>query len=148
MAATPSTMAPLGTRAPDFSLPDHTGAPISLSDFENARGLLVAFICYHCPFVAHIREELARSFELDGIMQEVKTRADKKDPSFYAASRYNSPAEYYKDYLRLSGILLWADNAQLWANKQARPGLPSQILRLVRSLVSGGQALSTDQATD
>ena len=60
MAATPSTMAPLGTRAPDFSLPDHTGAPVSLSDFENARGLLVAFICYHCPFVAHIREELGR----------------------------------------------------------------------------------------
>lgn len=60
MAATPSTMAPLGTPAPSFSLPDHTGAQISLSDFKDARGLLVAFICYHCPFVAHIREELGR----------------------------------------------------------------------------------------
>jgi hypothetical protein len=94
--------------------------------------------------VIHIREELARSFELDRFMQEVKARADKKEPSFYAASRYASPAEYYKDYLRLSGILLWAGAAQLWANKQARPGLPSQVSRLVRSLVSAGRGLPTD----
>jgi len=60
MAATPSTMAPLGTPAPDFILPDHTGKKVSLADVRGGRGVLVAFICYHCPFVAHIRKELGR----------------------------------------------------------------------------------------
>lgn len=61
MAATPSTMAPLGTRAPDFSLTNQDGDTVALADFQGAEGLLVAFICYHCPFVAHIREELGRA---------------------------------------------------------------------------------------
>lgn len=67
MAATPSTMAPLGTQAPDFTLPDHQGKNVSLSDVRGGRGLLVTFICYHCPFVAHIREELGR---IGGELQE------------------------------------------------------------------------------
>jgi peroxiredoxin len=59
MAETPSTMAPLGMKAPDFDLPDPRGGRHSLSDFTGARGLVVAFICNHCPFVKHIRDELA-----------------------------------------------------------------------------------------
>lgn len=60
MALTPSTMVELGTTAPDFSLPDTTGKTVSLSDFEGARALLVMFICNHCPYVKHIRSELAK----------------------------------------------------------------------------------------
>ncbi len=53
-------MVPLGTAAPPFSLPDvTTGETVSLSDFEDAPGLLVVFMCNHCPFVKHIREGLA-----------------------------------------------------------------------------------------
>ena len=48
------------------------------------------------------------SIDLGRLMQEIKTRAEGKDPSFYAASRYTSPAAFYKDFLHLSGILLWA----------------------------------------
>jgi peroxiredoxin len=59
MARTPSTMLALGTRAPDFTLPDTDGASVSLGDFEGSSGLLVAFICNHCPFVIHLREALA-----------------------------------------------------------------------------------------
>ena len=62
MAATPSTMLPLGTPAPDFSLRDAAAigtATVSKSDFKG-RPLLVMFICNHCPFVKHIRAELAR----------------------------------------------------------------------------------------
>jgi peroxiredoxin len=45
--------------APDFDLPDPRGGRYSLEDFQDAKGLVVAFICNHCPFVKHIREELA-----------------------------------------------------------------------------------------
>ncbi len=54
MAARQSRMLPLGTAAPDFSLPDTAGRLWSLKDFTAPRGLLVAFICNHCPYVKHI----------------------------------------------------------------------------------------------
>lgn len=61
MALTPSTMLPLGTAAPDFSLPDVvSGKRISLATFAGRPALLVMFICRHCPYVVHVREELAR----------------------------------------------------------------------------------------
>jgi peroxiredoxin len=60
MAATNSTMLPLGTPAPDFSLPDPHGRLVSLKDFQSSKALLVLFICNHCPYVKHIRAELAR----------------------------------------------------------------------------------------
>jgi peroxiredoxin len=54
-------MLPLGTAAPAFTLPDvTTGRPVSLSDFAASEALLVMFICSHCPYVVHIREELTR----------------------------------------------------------------------------------------
>ena len=55
-----STMLPLGTRAPAFSLPDYMGKIWRLEDFAGSKGLVVAFICNHCPFVRHIRGALAR----------------------------------------------------------------------------------------
>jgi peroxiredoxin len=59
MARTPSTMLPLGTPAPAFSLPDFAGRVHALTDFRDQRALLVAFICNHCPFVRHIRAGFA-----------------------------------------------------------------------------------------
>jgi peroxiredoxin len=53
-------MLPLGTQAPGFSLPDVEGKQISLSDFKNARGLVVIFMCNHCPYVKHISSGLAQ----------------------------------------------------------------------------------------
>ncbi len=61
MAQTESTMAALGMAAPDFALPDTGGRTVALGDFVDAPGLLVAFICNHCPFVKHIRDELAQA---------------------------------------------------------------------------------------
>jgi peroxiredoxin len=62
MALTPSTMLlELGTPAPDFRLPDTvTGKTISLSSFAGKPALLVMFICRHCPYVVHVKDELAR----------------------------------------------------------------------------------------
>ena len=58
MAAVESQMLALGTSAPAFSLPDPDGEVHSLRD--GAAAYLVMFICNHCPFVKHVREELAR----------------------------------------------------------------------------------------
>jgi len=56
-----SSMLPLGTAAPSFTLPDvTTKRPVSLGDFEEKEALLVMFICKHCPYVVHVRGELAR----------------------------------------------------------------------------------------
>lgn len=61
MAATASTMLELGTKAPEFSLPDVvSGERVSLASFEGKQALLVMFICHHCPFVKHIKSELAQ----------------------------------------------------------------------------------------
>ncbi|MBN2432265.1 MAG: thioredoxin family protein [Acidobacteria bacterium] len=59
MVLTPSTMLPLGTPAPNFSLSDPSGRIYSLQDFVDAKALLVMFICNHCPYVKHIQEKLA-----------------------------------------------------------------------------------------
>lgn len=61
MAATPSTMLALGTPAPDFRLPDTvSGRTIGLDDVAGEHGTLVMFVCNHCPYVKHVRDELAR----------------------------------------------------------------------------------------
>jgi peroxiredoxin len=60
MVATNSTMLALGTKAPDFRLPDASGKQVSLSDFSNASALVVVFMCNHCPYVKHIRAGLAQ----------------------------------------------------------------------------------------
>lgn len=54
-------MLALGTRAPAFRLPDVvSGKTISLATFAGKKALLVMFICRHCPYVQHVKEELAR----------------------------------------------------------------------------------------
>jgi peroxiredoxin len=58
--AVESMMLELGTIAPQFALPDTEGAAYSTDDFADAPALLVMFICNHCPFVKHVRSELAR----------------------------------------------------------------------------------------
>lgn len=58
MVRTASTMLPLGTPAPDFSLPDTEGNTVTLGDFADSKALLVIFMCNHCPFVKHVAEQL------------------------------------------------------------------------------------------
>ncbi len=60
MARTLSTMLPLATPAPDFSLMNVDGHLVSLDDFRSAPALLVMFICNHCPFVKHVADQLAQ----------------------------------------------------------------------------------------
>lgn len=61
MARTESTMLPLGTPAPTFTLTDAvTNKKVKLSDVRGTKGTVVMFICNHCPFVKHVNEELVR----------------------------------------------------------------------------------------
>jgi len=61
MALTSSTMLPLGTSAPVFSLTDLVSSKkISLETFADQQALLVMFICTHCPYVRHVQTELTR----------------------------------------------------------------------------------------
>jgi peroxiredoxin len=85
--AVPATMLELGTKAPDFELPDVvTGLPVSIRDFDGKRALLVMFICRHCPYVRHVRGELAR----------LGRDFAESDLAIVAISS-NDPAEYPED---------------------------------------------------
>ena len=54
-------MLPLGTKAPEFELPDTvSGNTITLSDIPSEKARVVMFICNHCPYVIHVKEELVR----------------------------------------------------------------------------------------
>ena len=74
MALTESVMTALGTRAPDFDLPvanpEGQESTRSLESFADAKVLVVAFICNHCPFVVHVEDALlavARRYQRRGV---------------------------------------------------------------------------------
>lgn len=71
MVRTASTMQlPLGAPAPDFALPDTEGRIVQLSDFVQAKALLVIFMCNHCPYVKHIADhlaQLAKEYQAKGV---------------------------------------------------------------------------------
>tara|TARA_B100001093_G_scaffold277852_1_gene265562 strand:+ start:7568 stop:8122 length:555 start_codon:yes stop_codon:yes gene_type:complete len=59
MARTPTTQIPLGFKAPNFNLPDViSDENISLADISMKKGLVVMFICNHCPYVIHVMDEI------------------------------------------------------------------------------------------
>lgn len=61
MALTPSNMLPLGTKAPEFNLPDTvSGKNLSLQELKSDIATVIMFICNHCPYVKHIQKELVQ----------------------------------------------------------------------------------------
>jgi peroxiredoxin len=70
MPATPSTMLPLGTPLPAFSLPDFDGRTVTDRDSPDAAALIVAFLCPHCPYVKHVRAafvQLVQEYQPRGV---------------------------------------------------------------------------------
>lgn len=64
MALTESNMLPLGTKAPDFTLPDTvSGKDLSLNDIKADKATLIMFLCNHCPYVIHVNEEIVKIVE-------------------------------------------------------------------------------------
>jgi peroxiredoxin len=86
MVLVSSTMLPLGTKAPDFSLYDAvSGKLMPLESFADKVALLVMFICCHCPYVKHIDKELAKLGE------------DYKDRNLAIVAISSNDAESYPD---------------------------------------------------
>ncbi len=71
MSLTPSNMMPLGTIAPDFTLPDTLSGKIaSLNSLKSDKGTVIMFICNHCPYVQHVIAkvvEVAKEYQSKGI---------------------------------------------------------------------------------
>ncbi|WP_066017217.1 thioredoxin family protein [Endozoicomonas atrinae] len=103
MALTPSFMVELGFQAPDFSLPDvFSGTEKTMEDVAGSKGVLVMFICNHCPYVVHIEEALvALGKEFHGtdlgivaISANDVTDYPKDGPELMAQKRYGFPYLY------------------------------------------------------
>jgi peroxiredoxin len=91
MARTYSNMLALGTKAPDFNLPDTiSGKEMSLSTLKGEKGTVVMFICNHCPYVIHINEGLVK----------IAHDYQQKDISFMAISS-NDVVNYPEDSPKL-----------------------------------------------
>ena len=71
MSLTPSTMLPLDTLAPEFTLTDTvSGETMNLNALKGERGTVIMFICNHCPFVVHVNPmlvELGQTYQEKGI---------------------------------------------------------------------------------
>ena len=71
MARTPSNMLPLGTKAPNFTLPDTvSGKTVSLDELKSDKATVIMFICNHCPFVKHVDEaivSLTKDYQAKGV---------------------------------------------------------------------------------
>ena len=104
MAEVPSTRTlPLGTSAPPFMLPDPSGKQVALTDVRGTRGLVVAFVCNHCPFVVHLAkavgaladESMARGMGFVAINSNDASRypadAPDKMPAFGQTSGWHFP---------------------------------------------------------
>lgn len=100
MAETPSNMLPLGTKAPDFTLPDTiSNKKISLQDMKSDTATVVMFICNHCPYVKHIQSKLV----------DVAKKYQQRGVSFIAissndAEKYQSDSpEYMREEAKMQG---------------------------------------------
>jgi len=108
MAEVPSTrILPLGSIAPEFELPDALGQSHTLDDLRGPRGLLIMFVCNHCPFVIHLASALtAFAKELDALGVGVvainsndiaKYPADAPDKMVEFSARYDWSFPYLHD---------------------------------------------------
>lgn len=103
MALTPSSMVELGFQAPDFNLPDvFSKTDKKIADVAGSKGLLVMFICNHCPYVIHIEEALValgKEFHGTGLGMVAISANDVADypqdgPELMAGKNYGFPYLY------------------------------------------------------
>jgi peroxiredoxin len=154
MVLTPSTMLPLGTKAPSFSLPNVDGRTVSLEEFRGAPALLVVFMCNHCPYVKHVAEglaKLARDYQADSPEQMVR-EVEERGYSF--PYLYDETQEVAKSYRAACtpDFYLFDKNQKLVYRGQmddSRPGSEKPVtgadLRAALDAVLAGRDASPNQ---
>jgi len=164
-------MLPLGTTAPDFTLPNVDGTNYSRSDAAG-KPLLVIFMCNHCPFVVHLREALAgfadeyiakglvvvgissndvENYPQDG-PEEMKTEAASAGYHFpYLYDADQSVAKAYHAACTPDFFLFDADHSLQYRGQfdSSRPGndvaVTGEDLRAACDAVLSGSEVSNDQ---
>jgi peroxiredoxin len=157
-------MLELGTKAPDFTLPDCRGGKASLSGFAG-KPLLVMFISNHCPFVQHVREELkALGRDYEGMVVAIGSNdvenfpddspekmAKEEYPFPYLFDEYQSVAKAYKAACT-PDFFLFDKNHRLAYRGQldgSRPGngvpVSGSDLRAAFDALIAGSPVSPDQ---
>lgn len=171
MVKTASTMLPLGTTAPDFSLPNVDGTTVRRSDFAG-KPLLVIFMCNHCPFVIHLREALAdftKEYQSKGLAivgissndvenypqdgpEEMKQEAESAGYSFpYLYDEDQSVAKAYKAACTPDFFLFDSDHALVYRGQfdSSRPGSETPVtgedLKAACDAVLAGQDVPSEQ---
>ena len=173
MALTPSTMLELGTTAPDFSLDSPEGESFSLAAQDIDKGLLVIFMCNHCPYVIHIRPQLVakiRDYQKQGITvvainandytthpddspEKMSSEAKEFDYSFpYLVDENQDVAKAYRAACTPDLYLFDADKQLVYRGQfdGARPGnnVPvsgADLTAAVESLLAGKEISETQQ---
>ncbi len=165
-------MLPLGTRAPDFSLPDTHGQIVSLAHFNNVRALVVFFICNHCPYVKHLRmglAQFARDYQGKGVAiiainsndavryaddspEKMKDEARSADYSFpYLYDETQSVAKAYRAACTPDFFLFDHKHLLVYRGQfdDSRPGKTTPVtghdLRAALDALLAGQSVSSKQ---
>ena len=100
MVENQSTMLALGTKTPDFSLKGIDGERYSNASFEESKGLLVMFICNHCPFVVHVKDglvEMANRLSEQNIAV-IAINSNDSSQEKYAEDSFEKMIEYSNDW--------------------------------------------------
>ena len=172
MVKTASTMLPLGTQAPEFSLPDAEGKTVSLGDFADAPALLVVFLCNHCPYVKHVADGLsglAREYQERGVAvvgvnsNDVESHPDDAPPKMAEESKlrgYTFPylydatqavAKAYRAACTPDFFVFDRDHRLVYRGQMddSRPGSHVEVtgrdLRAALDAVLAGQPVAEDQ---
>ena len=95
-----STMLALGTKTPEFNLKGIDGEMYSNTSFEDSKGLLVMFICNHCPFVVHVKDGLV---EMANILSEqdigvIAINSNDSSQEKYAEDSFEKMIEYSNNW--------------------------------------------------
>jgi peroxiredoxin len=168
---TASTMLPLGTAAPDFTLQNIDGSTVSRDQFAG-KPLLVIFMCNHCPFVVYIREALAKftteyleqglaivgissndveKYPQDGPDKMVEEAADAGYKFPYLLDATQDVAKAYKAACTPDFFLFDADHALVYRGQfdSSRPSLDTPVtgadLRKACDLVLAGESVPGEQ---
>jgi len=101
-----------GKPAVDFSLPGVDGKVWTMAQCKGPKGLLVMFICNHCPYVKAVRERIVRdAAELRGLgVHSVAIMSN--DPSEYPEDSFENMVRVAADF-RFPFPYLWDESQQV-----------------------------------